>query len=65
MRTITFNINEKTKVGKTFLSFIDTFLKGKKGVEIIEEEKTKEEIIEELSKSMKKNITEKYLKEYI
>ncbi|WP_026776598.1 hypothetical protein [Polaribacter sp. Hel_I_88] len=65
MKTIRININETTKAGKTFLAMIDTFLKGKKGVEIIEEEKSKEEIIEELSNSAKRNITKKYLKEYL
>ena len=38
---------------------------NKKGVEIIEEEKSKEQIIEELSNSAKRNITKKYLKEYL
>ena len=47
MKTITININETTKAGKAFLAMLDVFLKGKKGVEIIEEEKSKEEIIEE------------------
>lgn len=66
MKTITININERTKAGKAFLAMLDTFLKGKKGVEIIEEEeKSTEEVIEELSKSAKRNITKKYLKEYL
>ncbi|WP_299016393.1 hypothetical protein [uncultured Polaribacter sp.] len=65
MKTITININERTKAGKVFLAMLDTFLSGKKGVEIVEIEKSKEEIIEELSKSAKRNITKKYLKEYL
>lgn len=65
MKTITININETTKAGKAFLAMLDTFLKNNKGVEIIEEEKSKEEIIKELSNSAKRNITKKYLKEYL
>lgn len=61
MKTITININERTKAGKAFLAMLEAFLKGKKGVEIIEEEKSTEEIVEELSKEVKKSIHQKYV----
>lgn len=41
MTTITLKINEKSNAGKAFLNFINTFVVGKKDVEIIEPEKNR------------------------
>lgn len=38
MTKITLKINERTKVGKSFMAFIEAFSKKEKGVEIISEE---------------------------
>lgn len=38
MTTITLKINERTKVGKAFMTLIETFSKEEKGIEIISDE---------------------------
>jgi hypothetical protein len=38
MTTITIKVNEKTKAGKAFMALSENFLKGVKGIEIIENE---------------------------
>ena len=38
MKTITLKINERTKVGKSFMALIEEFSKDKKGIEIISDE---------------------------
>lgn len=35
MKTITLKIDERTKVGKSFIAFIEAFSNEKKGVEIV------------------------------
>lgn len=35
MTSFTVELNENTNIGKTFIAFMDTFLKGKKGIHII------------------------------
>lgn len=36
MTSFTIELNENTKAGKTFVAFMETFLKGKKGIRITE-----------------------------
>lgn len=36
MTRFTIELNEETKIGKTFVAFIEAFIKGKKGIHITE-----------------------------
>jgi ABC-type glycerol-3-phosphate transport system substrate-binding protein len=38
MKTITLKINERSKIGKSFIAFIEAFSKEKKDIEIVQEE---------------------------
>lgn len=50
MTSYTIELNESTKLGKAIINFFDTFLKGKKGVSLVE---NKPKYDEEFVKSIK------------
>ena len=60
MTTLTIKINERTKAGKAFMAMSETFFKGVKGIEIVEQ--TSKKVEKPVKKAVVKKSVNKIIK---